>query len=124
LADDRELSKTARSLISDGNHQVLVGAAVVWEIAIKSALGRIEVELDDIEAAIPKSGFESLLINVQHGIRAGRLPQVHRDPFDRMLIAQATVEAAIASLRIRRLDGTSTWKRLDQLLPAVLHRFF
>lgn len=92
LADDRKLSKEARTMISDANHQVLVSAATVWEIAIKAGLGRIEIELDDLEDAIPKSGFEPLPISVQHAVRVGRLPGIHRDPFDRMLVAQAGVE--------------------------------
>jgi PIN domain nuclease of toxin-antitoxin system len=92
LADDRKLSKDARTMIADANHQVLVSAASVWEVAIKTALKRIEIELDDLEDAILKSGFEPLPIAVRHAVRVGRLPDVHRDPFDRMLVAQAGVE--------------------------------
>ncbi|HEY3302421.1 MAG TPA: type II toxin-antitoxin system VapC family toxin [Candidatus Binatia bacterium] len=92
LADDRRLSKDARNLIADAHHRVLVSAASVWEIAIKSALKRIEIELDDLEDAILKSGFEPLPIALLHAVRVGRLPDVHRDPFDRMLVAQAGVE--------------------------------
>lgn len=92
LADDRKLSKDARTMIADVNHEVLVSAASVWEVSIKSALRRIEIELDDLEEAIVKSGFEPLPITVQHAVRVGRLPDVHRDPFDRMLVAQAGIE--------------------------------
>jgi PIN domain nuclease of toxin-antitoxin system len=92
LADDRKLSKEARTMIADANHEVLVSAASVWEVSIKAALRRIEIELDDLEGAILKSGFEPLPITVQHAVRVGRLPDVHRDPFDRMLIAQAGIE--------------------------------
>ena len=92
LADDRKLSKEARALIADANHQAIVSAASVWEVAIKAALRRIEIELDDLEDAILKSGFQPLPITTQHAVRVGRLPHVHRDPFDRMLVAQAGVE--------------------------------
>jgi PIN domain nuclease of toxin-antitoxin system len=92
LADDHKLSKDARTMIANGDHQVLVSTASIWEIAIKSALRRIEIELDDLEDAIVKSGFEPLPIGVQHAVRVGRLPNIHRDPFDRMLVAQAGVE--------------------------------
>lgn len=92
LADDRKLSKDARAMIANANHQVLVSAASVWEVTIKTSLRRIEIELDDLEDAILKSGFAPLPIAVQHAIRVGRLPNVHRDPFDRMLVAQAGVE--------------------------------
>ncbi|MGH8513660.1 MAG: type II toxin-antitoxin system VapC family toxin, partial [Gammaproteobacteria bacterium] len=66
LADDRKLSKEARTMIADANHQVLVSAATVWEVAIKAGLGRIQIELDDFEDAIINSGFESLPISLQH----------------------------------------------------------
>ena len=79
-------------MIAGANHQVLVSAASVWEVAIKTALRRIEIELDDLEEAILKSGFQPLPITVQHAVRVGRLPDVHRDLFDRMLVAQAGVE--------------------------------
>jgi PIN domain nuclease of toxin-antitoxin system len=92
VADDRRLSKDARSLIANPKHQVIVSAAAVWEIAIKWGLGRIEMELDELEEAILKSGFEPLPIGVPHAVRVGRLPDIHRDPFDRMLVAQASVE--------------------------------
>ncbi|MGH7830654.1 MAG: type II toxin-antitoxin system VapC family toxin, partial [Candidatus Binatia bacterium] len=65
LADDRKLSKDARAMIADPEHQVLVSAASAWEVAIKAALKRIEIELDDLEDAIRKSGFEPLPIAVQ-----------------------------------------------------------
>jgi PIN domain nuclease of toxin-antitoxin system len=92
LADDRKLSKDSRAMIANADNQVLVSAASVWEVAIKTSLRRVEIELDDLEDAILKSGLEPLPIAVQHAVRVGRLPDVHRDPFDRMLVAQAGVE--------------------------------
>ena len=92
LADDRKLAKSARALIANPENDVLVSAASLWEISIKAALGRLEVELDDLEQNITDNGFRSLPINFRHALTAGRLPAIHRDPFDRMLIAQASVE--------------------------------
>jgi PIN domain nuclease of toxin-antitoxin system len=92
LADDRKLSKSARAVIAKGSNQVVVSVVSLWEIAIKASLRRIEIELDNLEEAIVKSGFEPLSIGVRHALRVGRLPEIHRDPFDRMLVAQASVE--------------------------------
>lgn len=79
-------------MIADPANEALVSAASVWEVAIKAALGRIEIDLDELEGAIVKSGFRPLPIALRHAVAVGRLPAVHRDPFDRMLAAQAIVE--------------------------------
>jgi len=92
LADDPKLTKAARAIIADPDNEVLVSSVSLWEIAINAALGRIEVELDDLEAAIARNGFRPLPIGFRHALTAGSLPIIHRDPFDRMLIAQASVE--------------------------------
>ena len=92
LSDDRKLAKNARNIIANSSNDVLVSSASVWEVAIKAALGRIEIELDDLEDAIIRNGFRPLPIGFRHAVTAGRLPAVHRDPFDRMLVAQASVE--------------------------------
>ena len=92
LADDRKLSRNARDIIANPDNDVLVSSATAWEISIKTALGRIEIDLDDLEKAIAKNGFRPLSIGLRHALTAGRLPLVHRDPFDRMLVAQASVE--------------------------------
>ena len=92
LSDDRKLATNARDIIANSSNDVLVSSASVWEIAIKAALGRIEIELDDLEDAIIRNGFRPLPIGFQHAVTVGRLPAVHRDPFDRILVAQASVE--------------------------------
>lgn len=92
LSDDHKLRKEAREIIANPNNEVLVSAASVWEVAIKAALGRIEIELNDLEGAISRSSFQPLPIGLRHAVMVGRLPAVHRDPFDRMLVAQARVE--------------------------------
>ena len=73
---------------------VFVSAASAWEAGIKVALGRLDLP-DTIEAGVVASGFEKLLITFPHAERAASLPPHHRDPFDRMLVAQAQVEDLI-----------------------------
>lgn len=92
LSDSPKLSKEARGIIANPANDMLVSSASIWEVAIKAALGRIEIELDELDDAIMKSGFQPLAISFQHAIGVSRLPGVHRDPFDRMIVAQATVE--------------------------------
>jgi PIN domain nuclease of toxin-antitoxin system len=92
LSDDRKLVKEGREIIANPNNDIFVSAASAWEISIKAALGRLEIESDDLEDAIVKNGFRPLPIGLRHALTAGRLPNIHRDPFDRMLVAQASVE--------------------------------
>ena len=93
LADDAQLSAPARAVLADGGNQVLVSAATALEIAVKVRLGRLPPgasELaSDFEPQILREGFDLLSFTAEHGIRSGRLPGPHRDPFDRMLVAQA-----------------------------------
>src|SRR3989338_5535802 len=91
LADDESLGGTARLLIREPRNQVLVSAASIWEISIKRAKGLIEVP-DDLEALVEDEGFSKLPISLFHAQQAGVLPEIHRDTFDRMLIAQAQAE--------------------------------
>jgi|SRR5579884_1544320 len=92
LASDRRLPKQAERLITDSDNEVYVSAASVWEIAIKSALGRIEGDVTEIEAALEPSGLIQLPINGKHAVQVSKLPLYHQDPFDRMLVAQSLVE--------------------------------
>jgi len=91
---DSALSPAARAYIAKGS-EVLVSAASAWEMAIKVGLGRLPAAMDlvtDFEAELSKDQFQLLTITAAHGIRAGLLPGSHKDPFDRMLIAQAQAE--------------------------------
>lgn len=92
LADDQRLSARARALIANENNQVFVSAVSGWEIGIKRALGRLEVNTDRLLDEMRRTGFELLHVHFRHGLVAGDLPPHHRDPFDRMLIAQARCE--------------------------------
>jgi len=97
LADDPTLSRQARSVIADPTNDVLVSAATIWEIQIKRAIGKL-VAPDGVLAAIETAGFLGLPITLADADEAGRLAPHHRDPFDRMLVAQAQrLEAVIAT---------------------------
>ena len=92
LSGDRRLSLRARDAMSDPGSVVFVSAASIWEVAIKSTLGRIDLDGVDLVGEITNSGFEELSISGRHAHEAGALPPHHQDPFDRMLVAQAKVE--------------------------------
>ncbi len=92
FSDSARLSRPAHRLIADDANEVLVSAATAWEIATKHRLGKLpdaEALALDIRAAIARQKFEELPVTVAEGVRAGELPGPLRDPFDRMLIAQA-----------------------------------
>jgi PIN domain nuclease of toxin-antitoxin system len=91
LEDPRQLSKHAKKAIQDGANRVYVSAAVAWEIAIKKALGKLDAP-DDLEQMIESNRFISLPVTIPHALAVLSLPNYHRDPFDRMLIAQALHE--------------------------------
>lgn len=91
-AESRRLSVTAYGLIADETNTVIVSAASAWEIATKHRIGKLseaDVLALDVAGAIASQGFEELAITVDDAERAGRLPGPHRDPFDRLLAAQA-----------------------------------
>ena len=90
LADDPILGEKTRKLIADPRNEVLVSAVTSWEISIKKATGKLKAP-DDIDTIVEDEGFCKLPINLYHGEIAGRLPLHHKDPFDRMLIAQAKI---------------------------------
>lgn len=97
LADDKTLAKDARAAIAAPANDVVVSAATVWEIEIKRALGKLSAP-DGLVEAIEASAIGSIPIVALDGERAGRLPPHHRDPFDRMLVAQALrLDAVIVS---------------------------
>lgn len=78
----------------DSSNVVLVSAATIWEIEIKRALGRLEAGSADLVADIDANGFSGLPVRAKHAMAAARLPRLHDDPFDRMLIAQSKVVGA------------------------------
>lgn len=89
-SDDPKLSREARHAIEVAS-EVFVSAVSAWEISIKTGLGKLQVP-DLVSDALPTLGLIELPITIAHGERAGALPLHHRDPFDRMLVAQAQHE--------------------------------
>jgi len=85
------LSPAARDAISDNDNEAFVSVASIWELAIKAALGKAILPAE-LEKSLEQRGYQKLGISFAHAMRAGRLPMHHRDPFDRMLIAQALCE--------------------------------
>ena len=91
LSDVVRLNKQTDSLLRDPGNEVFLSAASVWEIAIKKNQNRLRAPDNLVKIAIER-GFTSLPISFSHAEAAGALPMHHRDPFDRMLVAQATIE--------------------------------
>ena len=102
LAGSVRLSANARSAMEDDANDVLVSAATAWEIATKHRLGKLPqagLVVQDVASAVASQGFKELAITVADAQRAGQLSGLHRDPFDRMLIAQA-IEHGMALVSI------------------------
>jgi PIN domain nuclease of toxin-antitoxin system len=105
---DPRLSKSARTLIEQESTISLVSAASAWEMATKVRLGRLPAAVDlvqDFVDDVERQRMEILAISAEHAIRAGLLPGPHKDPFDRMLIAQAQAENVPIVSNDRALDG-------------------
>ncbi len=91
LENNPGLSVSARDSITRAENMVFVSSVSVWEIGIKRNLGKLEAP-DNLQEEIKLHRFTPLPINYDHAELAGKLPDIHRDPFDRMLIAQAIIE--------------------------------
>jgi len=102
LSDDPTLSKPARSAISDPENTVYLSAVVVWEMRIKQGIGKLQLP-GDFKDALDGQAFSKLPVTVDHAHAVAELPAIHRDPFDRMLVAQAVVEGMIIVTRDRRI---------------------
>jgi len=100
LMDSRKLSKAARKLIADAD-DVFVSAASIWEAAIKARLGKLDVDVNLLVSEIQASGFIELPVRAAHAAMVRNLQDLHGDPFDRLLIAQAMSEP----LRFMTADG-------------------
>jgi len=86
-----KLKASSRRLMESAD-EVYVSAASIWEIAIKSRLGKLDADADELAAAIAASGFVELPVRSVHAAATHRLPMHHNDPFDRLLVAQAMSE--------------------------------
>lgn len=91
LRADRRLGPDARRRIRDPENDVVVSAASLWELEIKIASGKLESDVE-LHEEVRRVGYRVFPITAEHGVAAARLPMHHRDPFDRVLIAQAQLE--------------------------------
>ncbi|HKW53653.1 MAG TPA: type II toxin-antitoxin system VapC family toxin [Stellaceae bacterium] len=112
LADSRKLSRQGRQTIADAE-EVFVSAASIWEAALKAALGKLDAVPGDLVAGIDASGFVELSISPQHAARVATLPPYHRDPFDRLLVAQAMHEP------LHLLTADAALRRYSELVVTV-----
>ena len=94
--DDPKLCAISRDILKNPAHKIYVSSASAWEIATKYRIGKMPEAkqlLTDYEPLLKKMGFNELVVSTAHALRAGQLPIDHRDPFDRMLMAQAELES-------------------------------
>jgi PIN domain nuclease of toxin-antitoxin system len=91
LSDSKHLGREAKTLIERAD--VYVSVASMWEISIKAALGKLKVKPADILKTVDPTGFTLLSVQGEHAVRVFELGSVHRDPFDRLLVAQAQLES-------------------------------
>jgi PIN domain nuclease of toxin-antitoxin system len=102
LGDDPRLGSQARSAIEQTTEGLYFSAASIWELAIKQSLGKLKLPGSLLEK-LAEEGFTELRISAAHGLAASALPQHHRDPFDRMLVAQAQSERLTVMTRDERI---------------------
>jgi len=103
LENNPTLSVKAKNVITDGRNMVFVSSATVWEIGIKQAMGKLDVP-GNLQEEIKLHRFTPLDISFQHATVASQLPALHKDPFDRMLIAQAITEKLTLVTRDRLIQ--------------------
>lgn len=109
--DGTRLTRGARAALEDGRTSIFVSAATVFEIAVKRSLGRLQLS-GDWARTLPRIGLEPLPVTALHAEAVEHLPWHHRDPFDRLLIAQATVEEMAlvsADAQMREYDVDVIW---------------
>jgi len=92
--EPKKLSRAARRLLLDPKNSLMFSAASIWEIAIKKGLGRADFQVDParLRRGLIDNGYEELAVSSAHAVAIGTLPALHKDPFDRILVAQALVE--------------------------------
>lgn len=112
LQDHHNLSKAARERIVAAT-DVYISSATIWEASIKAGIGKLDVNIDQLVAEIENSGFRELPVSARHAAMVTRLPDIHRDPFDRILIAQALCEP------LRLLTADSILRGYSELVEVL-----
>jgi PIN domain nuclease of toxin-antitoxin system len=111
LTEDQRLSSSADRMLTDSSNEVLLSAAVVWEVAIKRSLGKLDAP-DGFAGMLLDAGAVPLAISIDHARAVRSLPWHHRDPFDRLLVAQAVLEDAVllsSDDRLHAYDVRVAW---------------
>jgi PIN domain nuclease of toxin-antitoxin system len=124
LSGSGELPASLRDALEDQANVVFVSAASVWEMAIKQARGKLRYPADEVAAALRRASLLELPVTVRHAEAAASLPPHHRDPFDRMLVAQAQLEGLSLVSRdpaVRRYQVTVLWGP-EAHAPRAAHR--
>lgn len=106
LTGSPRLSAVARDAIDDPANDIFVSVVTAYEVALKQTLGRLSADLPDLLHAVPRSGFRWLDLGAGHAAAAGRLPLDHRDPWDRLIRAQARAEGLTVVSLDRSFVGT------------------
>ena len=112
VIDSEKLKSEARRIMLDAT-EIFISAASIWEIAIKAKIGKLEGNPKDFASAITDSGFSELMISARHTATVYDLPLYHRDPFDRLLIAQALSEP------LRLLTADKILKQYSDLIMII-----
>lgn len=102
-----QLSKRARALIENPDNTLLFSAASIWEMAIKQALGREDFDVDvvGLRKGLLENNYQEVAVTSEHAVAVASLPMHHRDPFDRLLIAQAQIEKTALLTADKRLSA-------------------
>ena len=111
LGEDSRLSSSADQMLTDASNEILLSAAVVWEVAIKQSLGKLDAP-DGFAEMLLDAGALPLAVSIDHARAVRALPWHHRDPFDRLLIVQAVLEDAVllsSDDRLRAYDVRVAW---------------
>ena len=115
VLDDKRISTEAKSIIEDSKNKIYFSAASAWEMAIKTKLARLKIAGDFESFVIEQlstNSFVPLSITIAHSLYTERLPKVHRDPFDRILVAQSNLEdlpLISKDKKIRNYEVTMVW---------------
>ncbi|GAB3456068.1 type II toxin-antitoxin system VapC family toxin [Massilia terrae] len=112
LGDHAKLNKSAREMIVAAS-EVYVSSASIWEAAIKISTGKLDVDIDRLVAEVANLGFRELPVSARHAAMVVRLPNIHRDPFDRILIAQALCGP------LRFLTADATLRDYSELVEVI-----
>lgn len=112
LEDNSKLSKTARAIIVAAS-AVHISSASIWEASIKAGIGKLDIDVNELVSEIANNGFHDLPISAKHAAAVRHLPDIHRDPFDRILIAQAICEP------LRFLTADSQLKNYSELVEII-----